>query len=246
MGRGTPGPDALAYYKMFGLEPYITGLSIRVEKPEVVIPMVLDALLDKILSTWRTARPNLLIVAHGNADGLLMSLFRGSGFVARTESLKKLMTVDPAVLASATGEGESELRSLVHKMNAVRKLGVGTIAYRGCTIGSSRDALNTLRKFFGAKIVSAPDVKSNFGGITPNLRKYDRGVWERWRRRFPTTAKIYTSPEGEHFAASINPRTDSTEALTESVRATRWWIGVQFPSVTTVHHTSGRFPIHSL
>jgi hypothetical protein len=131
-------------------------------------------------------------------------------------------------------------------MKAVQALGIKKLVFRGCKLGASLPALTTLRQFFGAKSAGAPDIKSNFGWIIPNVRKYNKKLWAAWMKKYAKTAVMDISPAGDHIAASINPVTRHTEMLTESAAATKWWIRQRFPSVSAPVYTKGQFPVHSL
>ncbi|NQU22357.1 MAG: hypothetical protein HQ567_13840 [Candidatus Nealsonbacteria bacterium] len=244
-----PGKAALDYYKLFDKEPVDATMTIKIEKPEFVAPMNLHALLGKIVACSTEIKgKDLLIVSHGNQAGLVMPLFKKQHkkFYANTVSLNALMTLSAASIAKGSGFPEKDLQELIDRMNAVQALGIQKLVFRGCAIGAKLPALKTLRQFFGAKSAGAPDIKSNFGWLTPNVRRYNKKQWDAWMKKFSRTAVMDTSPAGEHIAVSIDPVRKYTEMLTESAAATKWWMSQRFPSVSTPVYTKGQFPVHSL
>ncbi len=245
-----PGIHALDFYKTFGKEPVDSTNSVAVQKPEFVDPMNLLSLLDRITTNYASWKDSdLLIVSHGNKDGMVMQLFekRAKKYYANTTSLKALMTTTAADLARGTGFKEADLQSLIDKMKAVRALGIGNLHFRSCSIGASKASLETLRDFFGAKSASAPDILSNFGALTPVLKKFNEKEWD---RLLPVpkggNAEEMVSPKGERIRVRVNPASGMTHALAESNEATKFWIGQRIPSDGSWSYGGGQFPIHSL
>jgi hypothetical protein len=179
--------------------------------PTLVERMSTDTLLTAILKDTK-AGSDLVITSHGNEDGMAMGLYPGHPKKATTDNLQVLMGGESrdkkAELLSLKPENVDQL---IDKMTDVRKIGLGHVAFRGCTIGGKPRNLSTLKDFLGASVVSGTGLLSTYGTGIPryakNKKEFDRRV-----EQFKTSGRIYdgsarvilaTSPGKEAFTEVI-------------------------------------------
>ena len=189
----TTASDAEAYYLKFPEEPASEKVMLTVEKPQFIPTTSLDTLLSSILTTFKDKKggTDLVIVTHGNQFGMTMGLSHKHPKVARTDNLITLMSDEPR---DKKAEKLSLLPDLVDqliaKMDDVRKVGLGHVAFRGCTIAENIKNLITLKDFLGSATVSATKLYSTFGHGLP---KYSR------TRRPSRNCGHYTKKTGHRY-----------------------------------------------
>src|SRR5262249_33113055 len=140
---------------------------------------------------------SFVLCAHGNKDGMTMPLVSGSAFVANTKSLEFLMTSSATTTTLKATGGKTppttgQVTSIVGKMSSVRKLGITYVEFRGCAMGQDYHNLEVLREFLGCNSVSAPDVKSSWAMVTPNI--LTTAQFAKWMSS--TGPQVWTFPGG--------------------------------------------------
>jgi hypothetical protein len=208
------GQLARDYYLKFPEEPVTAKAILPVEDPTLVERMSMDTLLASILKTFgaKKAGDDLVIVSHGNENGMLMGLYPGHPKKAVTANLQMLM-------GSESRDKKADFLSLkpdlvdqlIAKMEAVRKIGLGHLAFRGCTIGGNPYNLTTLKDFFGASVVSGTGLLSTFGTGIPKYVK-DKKKFDDLVKRFASSGSIYNGS-----ARVILAMSPGKEAYTEIV-----------------------------
>lgn len=203
------GQLARAYYLKFPEEPASAKTILPVEDPTLVGQMSMDTLLTAILKD-KKAGSDLVIVSHGNENGMAMGLYPGHPKKAVSDNLQVLMGSGgkKADLLSLKPE---KVDQLIDKMKDVRKIGLGHIAFRGCSIGAKTHNLSTLKDFLGASVVSGTALLSTYGTGMPkyekNKKKFDDLV-----KRFENSGRIY-----DGSARVILATSPGKEALTEII-----------------------------
>jgi hypothetical protein len=179
------------YYLRFPEEPISASTIAPVEVPKLVDETSLDTVLSAIVKGNHKSSDDIIITAHGNENGIIFGLFHNSPKKAVTANLRVLMD-------NQSREKKAELLSirpdlvdqLIAKVEVVRKIGLGHVAFRGCMIGQRIGNLTTLRDLLGAKVVSGTTLLSTYGYGRPeyisNRKKFDDLV-----KRYATTASIY-------------------------------------------------------
>jgi hypothetical protein len=168
------GREAEPYYLKFPEEPASDKVMLTVEKPQFIPTTSLDTLLSSILTTFKDKKGgmDLVIVTHGNQFGMTMGLTHKHPKVARTDHLITLMGDERLEKkAEKLSLLPDVVEQLIAKMDDVRKVGLGHVAFRGCTIAENIKNLITLKDFLGCTRVSATKLLSTFG---PGLAKYPK------------------------------------------------------------------------
>jgi hypothetical protein len=207
------GRLAHAYYLKFPQEPISATASLPVEKLATIKETSLDSLLSLIQKDAKAGN-DLVIVSHGNDDGLTMGLFRGHPKVASTDHLDTLLGNEPR---DKKGEKLS-LRldlvdQLVSKVAAVQKIGLGHVAFRGCSIGGKLKHMTTLKSLLRAKIVSATNLLSTFGAVKPEYFDKDKKKFEQLSDQLGASANIHSGNSKALFMTR-----PGKEAFTELIR----------------------------
>jgi hypothetical protein len=252
------GQLARSYYLRFPEEPILKAI-LPVEKPVLVERMSIATLLTAILAAFKDKQvgTDLVIVSHGNENGMVMGLFPGHPKNARTDNLLTLM-------GGETRDKKAELLSLrpelidelITKMEAVRKIGLGHVAFRGCTIGTKSRNLSVLKDFLGAGVVSGTNLYSTFG---PGLAHYvtSKKKFDALVERYEKTGHIYessarvilaTSPAKEAYTEIIIFYLESEDVLldwlqTHLVSSTTKDTAVAVKSNVPLHYLSGKPPV---
>jgi hypothetical protein len=209
------------YYLKFPEEPISAKTILPVEGPTLVEQMSMDTLLTAILKD-KKAGSDLVIASHGNENGMIMGLYPGHPKKAISDNLQVLMGSESrdkkADLLSLKPE---KLDQLIDKMKDVQKIGLGHVAFRGCTIGVKLRNLSTLKDFFGASVVSGTSLYSTFGTGIPRYVK-DKKKFDDLVKKFGTDGSIYdgsarvimaTSPGKEAFTEIIYFYLESEEVM---------------------------------
>jgi hypothetical protein len=131
---------------------------------------------------------HVVVAAHGNDDGLIMSISANTSDPANTDAIKDLVAmVDEyptfsskvSLFATAHSMTADEVRDLVTQCYTVRQANDNCVALhvRGCKIGAKDENVVSLRKLFGSLVVSAPKCPMVYAPFTPKWsRPWDQDV----------------------------------------------------------------------
>ena len=91
----------------------------------------------------------------------------------------------------------AKLKELVRKMNSVRGARFRRIEVRACNMGADRTTLKTVREFFGAARVLAPNVGTFYVLVRPFVPRKPQAL-QRWLRQYGGRAKggVYAGRQG--------------------------------------------------
>jgi hypothetical protein len=228
------GRLAEAYYLKFPAEPISAKASFQVDKPTFIKETSLATMLSSI-PTDTKAGSDFVIVSHGNDDGLTMGLFHKHPKAARTDHLITLMGEESRDKKAEKLSLKPDLvDQLVAKMEVVRKIGLGHLAFRGCSIGSKKRNLVALKDLFGAKSVSATSLLSTFGFGKPMYFKDKKNFEAAWKKHAPSAHRfsgksrvIFSTWKGKE------PLTEITLLAFESEDGMLEWLQTHFVSGTT-------------
>jgi hypothetical protein len=174
-------PDAPPWYVGNPLEPVGGQSTIEIKKTVVLETLSIDSLLDQIIASKES---EILIVNHGNTDGLMTTLFDDSTSLIAKDMISFLSMDKPSTAQDGLGGSyklpvksdsevaiiakttESRVAALRKKMNAVRAMKLQHVAFRACDMGDDSDTMQVYRSFFGAKSISAPTEFDTYGHFT--------------------------------------------------------------------------------
>jgi hypothetical protein len=139
------------------------------------------------------------------------------------------------------GVTAAQANELLRLMTEVRTKGVRRIEFRSCNMGKRPQTLAEFRRFFGARHVGAPDVRSGFGYATPVVSR--RGVDVLAGRG----AEVFAMSSGR-FALRVDIQAGTvrfdTQCATDSQQAVRDWVSEHL--MPRSRYRRGRLPIHVL
>jgi hypothetical protein len=162
------------YYAAAKKEP-TGGGSVDVARTDTFTANFLD--LVRMLQSKQQA--TVVLVAHGGADGLIMPVTAKTNVSAEDSVLSDLVplaasfpTLDAGkvtAFANNAGITEDEVGELAKACNAIQKHGSNCVEVhvRGCKIGKNSGNLDTLRKLFGSKKVTAPSCPMLYATFAP-------------------------------------------------------------------------------
>lgn len=225
------------YYLKFPEEPISAKAILPVEKPTLVEQMSLDTLLAAILKTFtdKKAGADLVIVSHGSERGMAMGLYPGHPKKANTDNLQMLMGSESRDKKAEALSLKPELvDQLISKMGAVRKIGLGHVAFRGCLIGGNPANLSTLKDFLGATVVSATSLLSTYGTGIP---KYvtDKKKFDDLVKKFDKSGNIHEGAARVILATTPDkaPNTDIIMFYLESKEVMLEWLQTHVDASST-------------
>jgi len=164
--------------------------------------------LDLVRTLVSKQSSHVVIVAHGNSDGLLMPLTDKTNDRADNRVLSELSElVDQwpsldaqMVKAYATGYAvtQAEVRALVQNCYTIRNHESNCVAVhiRGCKIGAKTENLETIRGLFNSVVVSGPECPMLYSPFTPEWsRPRDKDV-DAWKasNKADTRRREFYSP----------------------------------------------------
>ncbi|MCC7285108.1 MAG: hypothetical protein IT503_02910 [Burkholderiaceae bacterium] len=181
---------AVSWYSSGCPEPAGTASALIVTRSIGIDDISLGKLLDRILSS-ASQGTDLIVVGHGRETGLSMRLLPTSQVRARADVISQLAAdrprpdslfgstpaVSPANAAAICMATEHQVEELREKMNRVRALTLTHVAFRACKMGQRPDILLAYKRFFGCKLVSAPDLRDTYGVISPGTPLQNMTLW---------------------------------------------------------------------
>jgi hypothetical protein len=180
------------FYNAAKREPTTKG-SVSVMSTDTFTPNFLDLL--RMLDAKQ--QTEVVVVCHGGADGLIMSMSPNSNVSAKDLILVDLLdivdngdaTKRAAFInnASVTEDELAELERLAKKIRAHLASSVD-VHIRGCKIGKTVGNLATIRKLLAARLVSAPSCPMLYAPYSPNWHRptFD---YEGWKTKNPPVTR---------------------------------------------------------
>ncbi len=247
------GRLAEAYYLKFPEEPASAKVTFPVEKPQFIPTTSLDTLLSSILTTFKDKKggTDLVVVTHGNQHGMTMGLFHRHPKTAHTDNLITLMGNESRdEKADKLSLKPDLVDQLIAKMDAVRKVGLGHVAFRGCTIAEKIRNLSTLKDFLGSATVSATKLYSTFGFGLPKYIKDKKTFEKQWAlhekdgHRYDGKSRVIlvTRPSKEPLKEIIELYLETEDVMLE-------WLKKHFVASTTsavAKAVKNNVPLHYL
>ncbi len=226
--------DVQTWFRQFNYLPPLPLTAVRVDTHEG------NHTFEHLL-TLVAASPHqrFILMAHGHEDGsgLYLKLAPGSAAATEHKFLGRFMELaDGAAFndydRKTLGIDRAGLGRILDLMQKVRAKRIDCIEFRACNLGRNTLGLDRFRRFFGARLLGAPDLHSFFGHgpvITDRkmLDTHERGhvggtSWEtyefpHWLR--PRDVKpalvccfrlnVHKKPDGGHIAADSPARLDA-------------------------------------
>ena len=221
---------------------------------QIVSVVSLDDLLAALLAAFPSTNDNSFVVcAHGNKDGMTMPVVHSSPkFAANTTTLKFLMqsnvtSLTPTAPAGVVPPTKQQVADLVSKMQAVRKLQINYVEFRGCAIGMNYDNLEAMREFLGCTTVSGFDVKSDWAAVTRTSSRPKSLISE---KKNPN-AQVGQFPPGR-CGIYVDWGVRKVFFVSESNAAVAFWLAAhipkfpEFPPTPPFEGWMGHFSLHGL
>lgn len=164
------GKLATTYYKQFPQEP-ITGGFLALDAPATVKAMSMANLLAAIGGVKQGS--DIVIVSHGNEHGMRMPLLPGKSEVrSETKTLSKLLDAESTAAAARDLKLDAKaVEALMRSRDAVLKLGLKHVAFRGCRIAENEYNLTRLKDFLGCGTVGGTKMLSTYAWAKPEVVK---------------------------------------------------------------------------
>jgi len=136
----------------------------------------------------------VVVVAHGGADGLIMPVTAKTSVSAQDSVLSDLVPLASSfpnldagkvtAFANNAGITEAEVGELAKACNAIQKHGASCVEVhiRGCKIGKNSGNLDTLRKLFGSKKLTAASCPMLYATFAPKWQMPALNVAE-WKTK---------------------------------------------------------------
>ena len=231
------GVEAKAYYEKIPDEPTSAKASLSVESVHSIPKTSLLTTLESIQKVAK-AGTDLVLVSHGNESGLTMGLTPKFGRTAKTNNLQILLSQDtPEKIADKFSMKPDIMKDLLAKAEAVRKIGLGHVAFRGCSIGAEVRNLNTLKEFLGATEVSGTSLLSTFGHVRPTVPDSKKLFDANWMK-FAKNGHRYEGKDGGrvifvHRPSKEEALKDNLFLILESKKLLLEWLRVHFLASAT-------------
>lgn len=187
------GTYAHAYYALIPDEPITKAASLSVASRTTIPKTSLKTLLATIKAN-ATAGDDLIIVSHGNQNGMIMKLnpdakHSVAAISARLNTLTG--TENSADKAKQLGISEDQVNELLSLITDCQGIKLGHVAFRGCSIGINKNNLEILRDVLGAKEVSGTDMFSTYGVTSKPSVATKAGDFEGWKKSFGKNSDLW-------------------------------------------------------
>jgi hypothetical protein len=234
-------PSAIPYYAQCNQEPIPPYGFITVEKPVSISGQepTIEKLLEAILAAKLKKGSSIVIISHGNEDGLFFVFGKapkiGTSLLnwrtinalqvneegrAKDEETAQLLFIDVARL--------KKIKSLIVQ---VQQLELDRVYVRACNVGSGTDAPPKLREFFNCNTFCAPKLYDAFGAV--NLGKISNATrdWNAWNKDHRKAVIEGESPDRIAYQSEIQMDSHKVkiDAFAESEAAVKAWVKTHLP-----------------
>ncbi len=225
--------DVKTWFRQFNYLPPLPLTTVRVDTHDG--PDTFEQLLRLVAAS---THQRLILMAHGHEDGsgLFLKLAAGSGAATEHKFLGRFMELAEGAAFNAfdrktLGIDQAALGRILDLMQKIRAKKIDCIEFRACNLGRDTLGLDRFRRFFGARLLGAPDLHSFFGhgpAITdPKMldtheKGHVGGTWEsyefpHWLRPRDVKPDLVCcfrvnarkKPDGGHIVADLPARLDA-------------------------------------
>ncbi len=226
---------AIPYYVMFPVEPTPSDDStnwLRTGKPAGLKTKHVDELLTRIAGEV-PAGGNVLIAAHGNKQGLSLSIgdeksdvhleFDALQAIRRNQEGKD-SDDETAKILKMTAAAYKTFKSLIEK---VQQKSLARVDVRACNIGQNDVAMSALQVFFNCGTFCAPSLLDSFGVI--GYKPFAKGdAFDKWVKGHP--GAVVSGAPSDRFAVFQDlSKGVNTAAAAESAKGATDWASAHLP-----------------
>lgn len=230
------GP-ARAYYNLYPVEPTPAADPVdwlRIDGKQISLKTQnVDELL-KAITANASAGANILVVGHGNKQGL--KLYIGD---PKKDVHLELPALD-AIQRNQEGKESDEQTAKILKMNpdayaklklqieAVQKLELNRVDARACSTGQEPVPMSALQQFFNCNTFCCPKMLDSFGVI--NFGKFitDPATFDKWVNDHSGAEVFGTAPHRVAFNQDLSKGVASVAAA-ESAKGAKDWADSKLP-----------------
>jgi len=254
-------PAAAPFYRLFPYEPLARATDIHIDQIREVRPISLEAILTAIRDH---AQPGwcVVIVSHGTEMGLSVPLFNRHGSHGVRGDHRIMAVLDDATRSDAEvaqillipdpqHAGAARAHSLRELAAQVKQKRLKRIDLRACNTGIRPDVMRTIKAFFGANWLGAPDIRDSYAQLNPGTPNADPGFWQHWLQSHPRN-HVYEVPNHGRLALAVTGgaaghTSFGLSALVDRSGSVGFWIDVYLSRLhSAVPYSHGGIPIHAL
>lgn len=253
-------PAAAPFYRLFPFEQLTGAEEIKVDQVRPMRPISLEAILIEIRDRVPD-RSNVLIVSHGTEIGLSVPLFSHHSHGVRGDH-RIMAAIDDAALSDSDlaqtlliphpqGAGGTRAHNLRALVAQVKAKNLARVELRACNTGIRPDVMQTIKAFFGATRLGAPDIRDAYAQLNPGTPNANDGFWERWLQTH-TRHHVYEVPNHGRLALAVTggaagQTSFGLSALVDKRQSVEFWIDVYLSRLhSVVPYSHGNLPIHAL
>ena len=226
-------PAAVPFFGVFPDEPTPKGYVTISPK----ISDIRDRRVDKLLELiTKRAKPgsSLVIVAHGNKQGILLNIGNSKNQVQldseviaaiRRNSNGKSSDSETAHILKLS---ESEFGRLKSLISSVQELQLDRVDLRACNVGANDVLLSQFQVFFNCQTACAPVIYDAFGLMKFGMFSSDSMTWKKWIDKHPGATLTGQPPNRMALHASYQPNF-MIEVLADSTNAAKIWASTYLP-----------------
>ena len=116
---------------------------------------------------------------------------------------------------------------LVDRIEKVRKLNLGRLEFRSCSLGLSAFTLGRLQKLFRCASVCAPKLLDAYGSVVPTFSTR-AASWQRWRTTYSKLKVEGATPHRVGFSVKIVGSKVKAACIAESLPGLKSWLKRRF------------------
>jgi hypothetical protein len=230
--------DVQAWFRQFKYMPPLPLTAARVDTHEgAPTTHTFEHLLTLVAAS---SHRRFILMAHGHEDGsgLYLKLAKGSAAATEHKFLERLMELAAGTGAAFNaydrqhlGIDQAGVGRMLDLMRKVRDKRIDCIEFRACNLGRNTLGLDRFRRFFGARLLGAPDLHTFFGHgpvttdpkmLDTHAQGHDTKTWDtyefpHWLRPRDIKPELVCcfrinaqkKPSGGHIAADSPARLDA-------------------------------------
>lgn len=226
----TEHPAAYKFYKDFApKEPVGPSGALHLKAFHKISVKTAHELL-KVIAAKAKKQSEILIVTHGNDQGLYLPLTRDNDVQLERTPIE--IYLDPGLSRAEKRTrlkvDDDQLQALDRARAKVLALDLKRVEFRACFVGADVKVLEALRDFFGADIAGGPDLQDAY---TPCPKPFTGATNSWWTNH--STAQIETMSGGKRVGYDLQNVTAVSfgfQWAVDDTAAQKEWVGRKFPA----------------
>ncbi len=244
--------------RWFRAHPQLPPNNLTVDS--MTVPSGAASLKTLLQAMLASASRSFAVVSHGETRGFFWPLVPGGSISSLAPALDRLMQIADGAGTRAPGQiqdrdrtylqlNDARIGELLQLMRRIRARRIDQLEFRSCIIGRELAVARSIRQFFGARRLGAPQLFNQFGegsftiAATPAAR-HRSSSWRVYRYDVhPGVVHACVKPQAASTPGLV--KIDELAVYADSLRTAGLWVR-EYLAPNASYRSGGGIPLHMM